>query len=214
MWLLLKNRHYQYLRLKDGAKPPAHWLDAAIHWTPPVAVAREQEATQVVATQLDAPTQGETQEATCPDPKRHKANDSQDPFVGGGKSNASLSAAASNRRGEPCLPPAPQSGVEPRRLGGMSCISLCRTEDFEAMRRAIGLSVRPGSVGRVPDMPVGNDTAASIDCPCGWKPPLHVHSSVRQARVRTHWRVCEGRLLPILDAGIWSALLCQRLATV
>ena len=93
-----------------------------------------------------------TQEAPCPDAKRHKANDSQDPFVGGGKSNASLGAAASNRRGEPCLPPAPQSVVEPRRLGGMSCVSSCRTEDFDAMRRAIGLSVRSGSVGRVPDM--------------------------------------------------------------
>ena len=36
------------------------------------------------ATQLDAPTQGESQDASGPDPKRHKANESLDPFVGGG----------------------------------------------------------------------------------------------------------------------------------
>ena len=81
VWLLLKDRHYEYLRLKDGAKPPAQWLEAAIHWTPPAAVTMEQEATQVVATQLDPPTQGDSQEASGPDPKRHKANDSLDNFL-------------------------------------------------------------------------------------------------------------------------------------
>ena len=208
VWLLLKDRHYEYLRLKDGAKPPAQWLEAAIHWTPPAAVIMEQEATQVVATQLDPPTQGDSQDAAGPDPKRHKANDSLDPFVGGGKTSlAGVSSCRSevlqemmralcmsvrsgsvgrvhdmpqnyaNARSE-------ESVAVRRRIRGKSTAPTSPSECVAAVRRALGLSEGPGSDGRVPDVPVGNGTAAAIDCPCGWKPPPLVHRSVRQARVR------------------------------
>ena len=235
--------------LSNGSTEPRTQEAAAA-----AAAARDLAATQLEDTQLDAPTQGESLEATCPEPKRHKTDDSQDPFVGGGKSTASSGAAARNMHGG---------------NGGRSCISSNWTKDARAMRQALGMSERSGSVGRVPDMPqdaaidraeeavavrrrlkgksaapsnlsgsiaafrktrglsdgqgsagrvpdlpVDTVTATSTDCPCAWRPPLLVNRSVRQARVRAHWRVCQGRLPPIQDVGTRSALLCQRLANV
>ena len=101
-----------------------------------------------------------------------------------------------------------------RRLKGKSTAASGLLEGSASVRCALSLSEGPSSVGRVPGMPVGNDTAASTDCPCGWKPPLYVHRSVRQARIKTHWYVYQGRRPPNLDADVRSVQLYQRLATV
>ena len=84
------------------------------------------------------------------------------------------------------------------------------------MRRVCGLTNYAASWGRQPDRPIeeaGNDIATLTNCPCGWKPPLNVHSSARQARTRTHWRICQGQLPPKPDAATRNGLRCQHLAS-
>ena len=88
-----------------------------------------------------------------------------------------------------------------RRLRGKSAAPSNLSGSIAAFRKTRGLSDGQGSAGRVPDLPVDTVTATSTDCPCGWRPPLLVNRSVKQARVRAHWRVCQGRLPPIQDAG-------------
>ena len=89
-----------------------------------------------------------------------------------------------------------------RRLKGKSTAPSGLLDGSAAVRRALGLSEGPGSVGRVPGMHVGNDTGAFTDCPCGWKQPLHLPSSVMQARVKTYWRVRQGQRPPTLNIDV------------
>ena len=114
-------------------------------------------------------------------------------------------SSAPPSRGRVPNPPAPRAHT--------SHISLRTSE----MRRVCGLSSHAASWGRQPDLPIreadSGDTTETC-CPCGWRPHLGMHSSVRQARTRTQWRVCQGMLPPKPDAAVVNALRRQHLASL
>ena len=230
VWLLLKNKHYEYLRLKDGIVPPSNWLDDATLWTSTLEAACPDEEAQVEATQVEAMSQDTervdvtqldpaTQLDPCPEPKRRRASQASDPFEGGGKSIAPdcRSMGTASLRRALSLSSAPHSvGRIPNRPPQQAHTSR-KSVSSSAKRRGCGITNYAASWGRQHDRPigeVGNDVAAWAYCPCGWKPPRNVHSSVRQAKTKTHWRVCQGQPPPKPDAATWKDWRDQHLAAV